>query len=444
MLHIFNASSLRGVVVVGGDKSISHRALILAACASGVSKISNLSLGQDVLMTAKSLMNLGVKIVIENNICTIYGVGISGLKQPNGILNMGNSGSSARFLLGLLAGYNYRVFFDGDDSLRKRSMQSVMDALQAIGAEFTMSDSQYLPGFMNGGKWCLPIKYDLLVPRAQIKTAILFAGLNIDGTTTIIEHIPTRNHSEKLLKFMGADINIEHVKGRNIITLRGGKDLKSREIAIPNDPSSAAFIAVAALIVNKSEIKLLDVNLNETRSAIWLILQQMGAKIKITNSRYLDYGEEIGDLEICNSDLSAIEINASYSAKLIDEYPILAIAAACADGVSIFRGIGELRYKESNRIDAIVNNLRQIGIEVKIQDDDMIIKGNKLQILSLDSGLKIETYRDHRIAMAFSIIALITKNGLMLDDCESINTSFPNFLDIINHIGGKAIICDLR
>jgi 3-phosphoshikimate 1-carboxyvinyltransferase len=320
----------------------------------------------------------------------------------------------------------------------------VMNALQAIGAEFTMSDSQYLPGFMNGGKWCLPIKYDLLVPRAQIKTAILFAGLNIDGTTTIIEHIPTRNHSEKLLKFMGADINIEHFKGRNIITLRGGKDLKSQDIKIPNDPSSAAFIAVAALIVNKSEIKLLDVNLNETRSAIWLILQQMGAKIKIANSRYLDYGEEIGDLEICNSDLSAIEINASYSAKLIDEYPILAIAAACADGVSIFRDIGELRYKESNRIDAIVNNLRQIGIEVKIQDDDMIIKGNKLQILSLDSGLKIETYRDHRIAMAFSIIALITKNGLMLDDYESINTSFPNFLDIINHMGGNAIICDLR
>jgi 3-phosphoshikimate 1-carboxyvinyltransferase len=433
-LEIPSSGPLAGRVRVPGDKSISHRSLMFSALAVGTSRVEGLLEGEDVLATAAALRAMGATIVRgDDGVWTIDGVGVGGLLQPNGALEMGNSGTSTRLLMGLVASHPITVTFTGDASLSKRPMGRVITPLSQMGAEVTASPGGQLPLMLRGICPAIPITYTLPVASAQVKSAVLLAGLNTPGITRVIEPVATRDHSERMLRGFGADVTVEDSPEGKIISIRGEAELKPQQITVPGDPSSAAFLVVAATIVPGSDIVVENVGLNPTRAGLFTALRMMGASIEECDARNVG-GEPVADLRVRYAPLSGIEVPADLAPSMIDEYPILFVAAAFASGTTIARGAEELRVKESDRIAAMAAALGAVGAQVEEVEDGMIVHGSGGA--PLPGGATIATLLDHRIAMSMAVAALACHTPVTLDDMSPVATSYPAFFDQIAQLQG--------
>ena len=353
--------------------------------------------------------------------------------EPKKPLDFGNSGTAARLIMGLVSTHPIKSVFVGDKSLSRRPMRRVVDPLIEFGAEFELTSSEFFPIVVNGAKLPIPISYETLIPSAQVKSAVLLAGLNAPGITSVIENQKTRDHTERLLEIYGYQINIIEEKKRTKISINGQENLKSVNIAIPGDPSSAAYPVVAGLLCKNSNITVKNVLVNPTRDGIYTSLKEMGAKIVFTNRRF-EAGEDVYDIFVETSQLKAIEVPASRAPSMIDDYPVLAVAASIAEGTSIFRGLSELKVKESDRLLGIKYFLEVNGVNVSIKNDDLIIEGNPRGI---KGGGIINTNLDHRIAMSSLILGLISDAPVSIDDVKTIDTSFPGFIDLMSSLGAK-------
>lgn len=425
------SGGLQGVARAPGDKSISHRALIFGGLALGKTAISGLLEGEDVLNTARAMARLGASIVKDQDgLWRVTGVGVGGLAEPDDILDMGNSGTGARLLMGLVAAYPFASFFTGDASLRKRPMARVMKPLSEMGARIIARSGNRLPVCVIGAAEPLPIDYTLPVASAQVKSAILLAALNTPGRTTVIEPEPTRDHTERLLRYLGAAVRVEDQNGARIITIDGQPELVARPIAVPADPSSAAFPLVAALLTPQSRLTLPGVGLNPLRTGLLTTLREMGADIAITKERDAG-GEPVGDIVVQTSHLRGVDVPAARAPSMIDEYPILAVAAACAEGVTRMQGLGELRVKESDRLAAIAQGLAAVGVKAEIDGDALTVHGRG----KVPGGATVAARLDHRIAMAFLVLGGVAEAAIAVDDAHMIDTSFPGFVALMNGLG---------
>ena len=418
---------LTGRIRVPGDKSISHRSLMLSALAVGTSRVTGLLEGEDVLATAAAMRAMGAGIErLADGSWTIDGVGVGGLMQPRTALDMGNSGTSTRLLMGLLASHPLTATLIGDASLSRRPMGRVIEPLSRMGAEFTGAPGGTLPLSMRGLAPAVPIEYRLPVASAQVKSAVLLAGLNIPGVTTVIEPIPTRDHSERMLRGFGADLTVEiDADGARIIRLTGEVELRPQTIVVPGDPSSAAFFVVAALLVPGTDLVVENVGLNPTRAGLFEVLRQMGGRIEEVNAREVG-GEPVADLRVWHSALNGIEVDPAITPSMIDEFPVLFVAAALAKGRTVTRGLDELRVKESDRLAAMHAALTLAGARVTETEDGLIIDGSGGDPL-LGGTAPIATHLDHRIAMSMAVAGLASRDGITLDDTRPIATSFPTF-----------------
>ena len=421
---------LIGSPKIPGDKSISHRSVIIPSIANGVTEVKNILKSEDVIHTINAFKNMGVKIIENNENIIINGKGLNSLKDPRSDIYLGNSGTSARLLTGLLSSQKFNSSITGDKSLSSRPMMRIVDPLSKMGARIETVNGS-LPIKINGQD-LKSIDIEIKIPSAQIKSGLILAALNTKGKTRIIEKSVTRDHTEIMLESFGADITTNLEGNKKIIEIHGKKELSSNKIDVPNDLSSSAFFIVAALINQNSKIKLNDINVNQTRNGILIALEKMNAKIAYTNKRKIN-NEEVFDIEVETSDLYGCELDANIAKLMIDEYPILSIAASFANSPSVFRGLSELRVKESDRLELIKINLLKCGVKCEVKEDDLFIyPSNKSQIID---G-KITTNYDHRIAMAFAVLG--TKIGpLKICDSESIKKSFPTFVSEFNSIGGK-------
>jgi len=434
------SNGLKGDVTVPGDKSISHRALMFASQMLGTTRITGLLEGNDVLDTAKALQALGVSVVrVAKQTWEVHGVGVGGLKESEAVLDMGNSGTSTRLLMGLVTPYPFTTFFTGDSSLRSRPMGRVTTPLSLIGAAFQARTGGRLPLALVGAAHATPINYKLPVASAQVKSAILLAGLNTQGTTTVIEPHPTRDHTENMLKSLGFDISVETgADGTKTITLEGKQPQTTadREIDVPADPSSAAFLVVAALICKHSSIYLRNVCVNPLRTGLFTTLQEMGGKIELKNERIVA-GEKVADIVVESSALKGVTVPAERAPSMIDEYPILAVAASFATGQTVMHGLGELRVKESDRLSAIMNALLECGVEAIVNGDTLTVEGCGPELPR--GAAEIRTHYDHRIAMAFLVMGMASQQPISVDDASAIATSFPDFVQLFNRIGASII-----
>ena len=427
---------LIGKISVPGDKSISHRALILSTLAVGKSRITGLLEGEDVLATAAALRAMGARIEKKGEVWTVHGVGVGGLMQPDNAVDMGNSGTSARLLMGLVASHGISTTFIGDASLSKRPMGRVIDPLSQMGADIqareTSDHKSCLPLTVRGICPAVPLEYRLPVASAQVKSAILLAGLNTPGITRIIEPVLTRDHSETMLKGFGAEISVEtDGKGCRTISLTGEAELEPQKIKIPGDPSSAAFLVVAALIVPGSDIVIENVGINPTRTGLFDILRKMGGDIGFEKQRTVG-GEPVADIHVRHSALTGIDVPANIAPSMIDEFPILFVAAAVARGKTTTSGLHELRVKESDRLAQMAQGLGRLGVKLTEKEDGLVIEGSGGKPLSGGRGKTvIETALDHRIAMGFAVAGLVTKSGLTIDDIAPAQTSFPGFENLL-------------
>jgi 3-phosphoshikimate 1-carboxyvinyltransferase len=424
---------LAGSIRVPGDKSISHRALMLGALAIGRTEVSGLLEGGDVLATAAALNALGAEVSrAGEGKWTVDGIGVGGLAEPEDLLDLGNSGTAARLLLGMLATHPITAFVTGDASLRRRPMGRVVEPLSRIGARFVTREGGRLPLAISGAIDPLPIVYRLPVPSAQVKSAVLLAGLNTPGATTVIEPQPTRDHTERMLRHFGAAVSTEPEEDAGLrVTLEGLPEMTAAPIIVPGDPSSAAFPLVAALIVPGSEVTVEGVGINPLRTGLLECLDEMGADIALLNRRE-EGGEPVADIRARAGTLTGTEIPAVRAPRMIDEYPILAVAAACARGRTVMRGLAELRVKESDRLAGIATGLATCGVRVAVDGDDLIIDGTGDPA---EGGALIETQLDHRIAMAFLVLGLATRVPIRIDDAVPIATSFPGFVAMMNRLG---------
>lgn len=429
------AGALAGAARVPGDKSISHRALMIGAVAVGETTIHGLLEGEDVLNTAKAMQALGATVNRDaEGVWHVQGVGLGALKDPDDVIDMGNSGTGARLLSGLVAGHPITAQFTGDASLRSRPMARVTKPLEGFGARFVAREGGRLPMTVIGTRDPMPVTYKLPVPSAQVKSAILFAGLCAPGTTTVIEPEPTRDHSELMLRHFGAELTVEDQSdGSRRIALTGQPELTAREVRVAGDPSSAAFPAVAALIVPGSRVTLRHVGLNPLRDGLYRTLMEMGADIKYENMRD-EAGEPVADLVVSHGPLKGVDVPAHRAPSMIDEYPILAIAAACASGTTVMRGLAELRVKESDRLTAIAEGLAACGVTAEVDGDTLTVHGNSGKI---PGGGRIATRLDHRIAMAFLVLGLAAEKPVTVDDGGPIATSFPDFEALMAGLGAK-------
>lgn len=431
-LAISARGPLRGTVTVPGDKSISHRSLMFAGLAVGESRIEGLLEGEDVLATAAAMRAMGAQIARgADGIWHVSGVGVGGLLQPQTALEMGNSGTSTRLLMGLVASHPITATFTGDASLSKRPMGRVIDPLSAMGAEFTSSPGGRLPLTMRGLCPAVPIDYMLPVASAQVKSAVLLAGLNAPGITRVIEPVPTRDHSERMLRGFGADLIVEETPQGRVIAIRGEAELKPQRIAVPGDPSSAAFWMVAASIVPGSDIVIANVGMNPTRTGIVTALRMMGADITELNTREVG-GEPVADLRVRHAPLCAIEVPPDLAPSMIDEYPVLFVAAAFASGRTVARGAEELRVKESDRIAAMVAALEPNGVRLEEYEDGLAIHGNGGDLLP--GGAQIASKLDHRIAMSMAVAGLGARDALTIDDASPVATSYPGFFPTLDRL----------
>jgi 3-phosphoshikimate 1-carboxyvinyltransferase len=428
------AAPLNGRIAVPGDKSISHRALMFGALAIGETRITGLLTGEDVLRTAAAMRALGAEVIRDQDgTWRVAGRGIGGLTEPADVLDMGNSGTAARLLCGILATHPVFSVMTGDASLRGRPMRRVTDPLTATGARFIAREGGRLPLAIQGARDALPLDYRVPVPSAQVKSAVLLAGLNAPGITRVEEPEATRDHTENMLRHFGATVSVDISGNGRIIELQGQPELRAADVVVPGDPSSAAFPLVAALLVAGSKVTIPAVGLNPLRTGLLLCLEEMGADIVIRNRR-TEGGEPVGDLEITGGKLRAVDVPAERAPSMIDEYPILAVAASCASGTTRLRGLKELRVKESDRLAATAALLSVNGANVEIEGDDMIIHGTGAP--PAGGGL-VETHMDHRIAMSAIVLGLVTASPVTADDAGFIDTSFPGFADLMNAIGAS-------
>jgi 3-phosphoshikimate 1-carboxyvinyltransferase len=431
-----SGGALKGRVRVPGDKSISHRALIFGLLAVGETRVSGLLEGEDVIRTAEAARALGAKVErLAPGEWRVHGVGVGGLMQPAGVLDFGNAGTGSRLMMGVVGGHAITATFDGDASLRKRPMGRILEPLKLLGIEVVeAAPGNRLPLKLAGAKSPVPVTYETPVASAQVKSAVLLAALNAPGVSVVIEKEATRDHTEKLLAWFGADIKVEPYgsHGRKI-TLAGRPDLKPRPIVVPADPSSAAFPIVAALIVPGSEVVVEAVMMNPLRIGLITTLREMGADIVEVNRR-AEGGEDVADLIVRHSHLKGVSVPADRAPAMIDEYPILAVAAAFAEGETRMNGLAELRVKESDRLQAVADGLAANGIAHRIEGDDLIVSGG-----SAPGGGVVATHMDHRIAMSFLILGLAANRPVGVDDTAFIATSFPSFITMIRDLGGDLV-----
>lgn len=426
---------LRGVAEVPGDKSISHRALILGAMAVGETRITGLLEGQDVLDTARAMRAFGAEVTQHGQgTWSVHGVGVGGFGEPGDVIDCGNSGTGVRLIMGAMATSPITATFTGDASLRKRPMGRVTEPLALFGARAFGRRGGRLPMTLVGAAEPVPVRYALPVPSAQVKSAVLLAGLNAPGQTVVIEREPTRDHSERMLRGFGAAISTEDSPEGRVITLTGQPELRPQSVVVPCDPSSAAFPVCAALIVAGSEIRVPGVSQNPTRNGLYTTLIEMGADITFENPRE-EGGEPVADLRVRASILRGIEVPEARAASMIDEYPILAVVAAFAEGRTVMRGVKELRVKESDRIDAMARGLEAMGVRVEEEEDVLVVHGMGPD--GVPGGGVAKTHIDHRIAMSFLVLGLAARNAVRIDDGSPIATSFPIFEDLIAGLGGR-------
>ncbi len=436
MVSIISIKSkkLSGEIFVPGDKSISHRALILGACAVGKTTIENLLESEDVLATLSALKALGVNIKKSKNLWEVRGNGLGSLRSPDKVLNLGNSGTGVRLLMGLISGCDITVSFKGDESLNTRPMKRVITPLEKSGAEILSNDNK-LPITIKGNKIPIPIKYRSSLSSAQVKSCVLLNGLTSTGNTSYSEKVKSRDHTEKMLHFMGAEINSKSLNdGTNKIELKGLPYLKGKDFNIPNDPSSAAFPAAVALIIPDSEIKIKNVCLNSLRIGFYETIIEMGGAIKFINKKNIS-GEEVGDIQVKYSKLKGVVVPEKRVPSMIDEFPIFCIVSCFAEGETVMTGIKDLRNKESDRIKEMVQNLNKCGFSVKSTSNSISITGNKK--VNLGKEIVIDSKFDHRIAMSFLCLGLLMENGVKVKNAETINSSFPSFYDIMKSLGAN-------
>jgi 3-phosphoshikimate 1-carboxyvinyltransferase len=439
------AAGLSGDSAVPGDKSISHRALMLGALAVGETAIEGLLEGEDVLRTAAALQALGARIERSpprrgpdanggGGAWRVRGRGVGGLAEAAQVLDMGNSGTAARLLTGVLATHPFTSFLTGDSSLVSRPMARVIEPLQRMGASFVARAGGRLPLAVTGAEAPIPIRYALPVPSAQVKSAVLLAGLNAPGRTTVVESLPTRDHTERMLAHFGAEISCEtSAGGARAVTLVGQPELAAKPLKVPGDVSSAAFPLVAALIVPDSRLILRRVGLNPLRSGLLETLAEMGAGIAVANRRE-ECGEPLADLTVATAALRGVDVPPERAPSMIDEYPVLAVAAACADGVTRMRGLRELRVKESDRLAAVAAGLAAAGAKVEVGEDWLAVHGSGRPPAG---GANVIVNLDHRIAMAFLVLGMAAREAVRIDDASPIDTSFPGFVPLMNGLGAR-------
>ncbi len=435
-LETRRSGPLSGVAALPGDKSISHRALILGSLAVGETKISGLLEADDVLGTAAALQKLGATILrIGDGAWRVHGVGVGGLAEPGDVLDFGNSGTGARLVMGAVATTPITTIFTGDASLRSRPMRRVLEPLARFGAVFAARDGGLMPLSLTGAARPIAIEHTVEVASAQVKSALLLAALNAPGRSRISQRACTRDHTERMLQAFGAEIVVEPLpRGGEAIMLSGEAELRPATIAVPRDPSSAAFPLAAALLVPGSQIALPGVLLNRRRSGLLETLQEMGAQIEFS-ARGESGGEETGDLVVRASSLHGVEVPADRAPAMIDEYPILAVVAAFAEGRTVMRGLGELRVKESDRLSGIARGLQAIGVGVQEIDDGLIVEGRGAD--GVKGGARVATQLDHRLAMAFLVAGLAAREPVSVDDSTMIRTSFPTFRPLMRALGAN-------
>jgi 3-phosphoshikimate 1-carboxyvinyltransferase len=428
-------AQLHGRVRAPGDKSISHRSLMFGALALGETKISGLLEGEDVLATAAALRALGAEVEHQGpGLWRVRGFGVGGGRELGNILDLGNSGTSARLLSGIMASHPFTSFMTGDASLRSRPMQRVIEPLSRMGARFYGREGGRMPLAIIGTDEMVPIEYRLPVASAQVKSAILLAGLNTAGETTVIEPEATRDHTERMLRHFGAEVRVAPAEGGGKrITVVGWPELRGRDIVVPGDPSSAAFIVVAAAIRPGSDVTVENVGVNPLRAGLYETLREMGANIAFENARELG-GELVADLHVRGGGLKGVEVPAHRAPSMIDEYPILAMAAACAEGSTHMLGLAELRAKESDRLASVAAGLAANGVRHEMGADSLVVHGTGA---APAGGGLVKTHLDHRIAMSFLMLGLAAREPVSIDDGSPIDTSFPGFAGLINGLGGK-------
>ncbi len=414
-----------------GDKSISHRALIFGALATGRTRIRGLLEAEDVINTAKALTALGAPAHKSGEVWEVLGRGVGGLSQPAGPIDFGNSGTGTRLMMGVIAGHPMTVELVGDASLSRRPMSRVLKPLRQMGVE-VLEDKETLPLTIRGTNDLIPIAYELPVPSAQVKSAILIAGLAAAGETTVIEREPTRDHTERMLRYFGADVRSISDGSLTRITVEGHAELTGRDVAVPGDPSSAAFIAAAALIVPGSEVTIEGVLVNPTRTGFYTTLQEMGGDIAFLNTRE-EGGEPVADIRVRASSLSGITVPAERAPSMIDEYPILAVVAAFASGRTEMLGLAELKVKESDRLAATAAGLAANGVAAMVDGDTLIVE----ETGKVQGGGTVPTHLDHRIAMAFLTMGLASDQPVTVDDATMIATSFPEFRGLMETLGAR-------
>ncbi len=427
--------ALGGEARVPGDKSISHRALMLAAVAVGETRISGLLEGEDILATAAAIQALGAEAHRDGaGAWRVRGLGVGGLREPDGVLDLGNSGTGARLIAGLVAGHPITAVLTGDASLRRRPMARVIEPLQRMGACIVARDGGRLPMTVVGTHDPVPITYRLPVASAQVKSALLFAGLAAPGETTVVEPQPTRDHSERLLRHFGAEIGVtDDADGGRRVTLVGQPELSGRPLAVPADPSSAAFAAVAALLVPGSRVSLPGLGANPGRTGLYRTLEEMGGALAWRNARE-EGGEPVADLTVRAGPLRGVTVPPERVPSMIDEFPILAVAAACAEGTTIMRGVGELRLKESDRLAAVASGLAACGVRVEEGKDELTVHGAGRPPRG---GATVAVGLDHRIAMSFLVLGLAAERPIAIDDAHPIETSFPGFAALMRALGAN-------
>jgi 3-phosphoshikimate 1-carboxyvinyltransferase len=420
---------LRGRARAPGDKSVSHRALAL-----GETAITGLLTGEDVLCTAAALHAMGAQVSHENGVWRVRGFGVGGGQEPSDVLDLGNSGTAARLLTGILASHPFTSFMTGDASLRSRPMKRVMDPLAQMGARFEAREGGRMPLAIVGTDEMVPIEYRLPMASAQVKSCVLLAGLNTAGETTVIEPEPTRDHTERMLRHFGAEVRVAPAEGGGKrITVVGWPELKARDIDVPGDPSSAAFAVVAAAIRPGSEVLVENVGVNPLRAGLYTTLKEMGADLTFQNQREVG-GEPVADLVVKGSELQGVEVPPERAPTMIDEYPILSVAAACARGTTRMLGVAELRAKESDRLSSVAAGLAVNGVKHEMGKDTLTVHGDGKP--PAGGGL-VKTHLDHRIAMSFLVLGMGARDPVTIDDGATIDTSFPGFAALMNGLGAR-------
>ncbi|WP_372494118.1 3-phosphoshikimate 1-carboxyvinyltransferase [Fuchsiella alkaliacetigena] len=425
-LKIKPKSGLKGQIKVPGDKSISHRSVMIGSLARGKTRISGFLTGEDCLNTLRAFQQMGVEV--ENfgaEEIVIKGVGLEGLSEPESVLDLGNSGTAMRLLLGILAGQDFYSVLTGDESLNQRPMARVTDPLSEMGAKIWGRDNANLAPLTVIGQQLSSFSYNSPVASAQVKSCILLAGLYAQGVTRVIEPAQSRDHTERMLEYFGAEVEVDGLE----VSVKAKPKLEGQEVVVPSDISSAAFFIVAALINSDSELVLSNVGLNPTRDGLLEILTKMEADYELLEQRLVNQ-EPIADLKVNSSPLKAVEIGGAVIPKLIDEIPILAVAATQAEGTTVIKDAEELRVKETDRISAMVKELRKLGVEIEEREDGMIIEGPQ----KIKGGAECRSYGDHRIAMSLAVAALIAEEEVVIKNCDCIKTSFPNFTDLLEQI----------